>query len=57
MISKVFRITSNSDKYLAAEIIAEVLLRQISLDSSKPNAFFAVTECLDKISNRCYDKK
>ena len=57
MVSKVFRITSNSGQYLAAEIIAEILLRQISLDSSKPNVFFAVTECSDKISDSCYEEK
>jgi hypothetical protein len=44
MSTKVFRIISNSNDFLSADIIAEALLKQITLGVSKPNAFFAVME-------------
>ena len=48
MATKVFRIVSNSGKRLSAEVIAEALLKQVTLGSSKPDVFFAVMECSNK---------
>ena len=50
MATKTFRIVSNSAKLLCADIVAEALLKQITLDTAKPNVFFAVVECERKSS-------
>jgi hypothetical protein len=47
---KVFRIVSNSEKLLSADVVAEALLKQITLHSIKPNVFFAVREYAEKSS-------
>ena len=41
---KVFQIMCNSKKLLSAEVIAEALLKQVTLKSHHPNNFFAVME-------------
>ena len=48
MGTKVFRIVTNSEKLLSADIVAEALLKQITLHSIKPQVFFAVLEYAEK---------
>ncbi|MCM8823630.1 MAG: hypothetical protein NC822_03035 [Candidatus Omnitrophica bacterium] len=44
MVEKIFKIVSNSDKYLTADIVAEALLKHITLNSSDPKVSFGVIE-------------
>lgn len=44
MVEKTFRVMSNSDIYLSADIIAEALLKQITLTAKKDKIVFAVRE-------------
>ena len=44
MVKKIFCIMSNSGTHLTADIVAEALLKQITLSSSKPKVVFGVIE-------------
>jgi hypothetical protein len=44
MTEKTFRIISNSDEHLQADIIAAALLKQVTLDPAMPGITFAVME-------------
>jgi len=44
MVGKVFRIMSDSPDCLSADTIAMALLQQVTLNSTEPNAVFAVEE-------------
>ena len=51
MVEKIFRVMSSSDKYLKADIIAEALLKQITLNSSKSKIVFGVKEVIQAHSD------
>lgn len=42
MVGRLFKIMSNSEEYLTAEIIAMALLKQITLNPAEPDISFAV---------------
>lgn len=44
MVERIFRIVSNSEQMLTAEVISQALMQNITLDPAKPDAVFAVIE-------------
>lgn len=44
MVERTFRIVSNSEQMLTAEVISLALMENITLDPTKPDAAFAVIE-------------
>lgn len=47
MTEKVFRVFSNCDEHLTADIMAMALLRYVTLNNGKTNVSFAVKELTD----------
>jgi len=48
MITKTFKIMSNSEEFLTPETVAQALLKQVTCVDEKPRIFFAVAECKEK---------
>jgi len=44
MVERVFRIMSNSEEYLRADIIAMALLKQITINPTEPDVVFGVMD-------------
>jgi len=44
MVERIFRIVSDSEEMLTAEVISLALMQNITLDPTKPDAAFAVIE-------------
>jgi hypothetical protein len=52
MLTKVFRVVSISKKLFSADMLAEVLLKHVTLNTHGSKAIFAVMECQDKRSRK-----
>lgn len=56
MVEKTFKIVSNSETYLTAELISEALLNYFTLDPTKSDAVFGVVEKAVKNKKRQSNK-
>ncbi|MCK4810308.1 MAG: hypothetical protein KAS99_05170 [Candidatus Omnitrophica bacterium] len=44
MVERIFRVISNSEEFLTADVVAEALLKQITLNSIDSKIIFGVVE-------------
>ncbi|MBD3263514.1 MAG: hypothetical protein GF375_00245 [Candidatus Omnitrophica bacterium] len=57
MVTKIFRILSNSDEFLSAEVVGEALLKHVTLAGGNPKAYFAVAERSEEPVNQAIEQK